>query len=342
MDYDNPQFTAAVKRITNAPLEAIAAALHAIADGLQEQNAAVKEQARAYQDAQHAQRRVTAELKVPQSEKYKQETNTTKESFIKWGTLYIEVVGIIVVVAYTTVAAFQLNEMRKSTKASSEASRTAALALAENTRQFDMMFGEIQAQTFAQITAGNAAKEALIASNRAWLEIELAPPWRFDITNKHPATGNELLKQVTDLSFPLTVTSIGKTPAKKIEIHNVLEVLRKNQAPSLDYEFRHRRSVIAILFPGREFPLDATIPADASGQIDPTGIVAATIPDDMRKALERGDGYVAIFSRATYWDEFGGHWLHFCTPIQFSTTVQTYPTRNCTLYNDAGDGNEPK
>ena len=295
MDYDNPQFTAAVKRITNAPLEAIAAALHAIADGLQEQNAAVKEQARAYQDAQHAQRRVTAELKVPQSEKYKQETNTTKESFIKWGTLYIEVVGIIVVVAYTTVAAFQLNEMRKSTKASSEASRTAALALAENTRQFDMMFGEIQAQTFAQITAGNAAKEALIASNRAWLEIELAPPWRFDITNKHPATGNELLKQVTDLSFPLTVTSIGKTPAKKIEIHNV-----------------------------------------------PTGIVAATIPDDMRKALERGDGYVAIFSRATYWDEFGGHWLHFCTPIQFSTTVQTYPTRNCTLYNDAGDGNEPK
>jgi len=162
MDYDNPQFIAAVKKIASAPLAAIAAALHAIANGLQHQNEAIKEQTRANQDAQYTQRRVITELKAPQAEKYKQETDTAKESFIKWGTLYAEALGIIVVIAYTTVAAFQWREMRKATKASTDAANTAALALAENTRQFNVTFGEIQAQTSATQKAANAAQQSLI------------------------------------------------------------------------------------------------------------------------------------------------------------------------------------
>jgi hypothetical protein len=87
MDYDNPQFIAAVKKVASAPLAAITDALHAIANGLQQQNDAIKEQTRTNQNAQYTQRRVITELKSPQAEKYRQETNTAKEAFIKWGAL---------------------------------------------------------------------------------------------------------------------------------------------------------------------------------------------------------------------------------------------------------------
>jgi len=83
MDYDNPQFIVAVRKIASAPLTAIAEALRAIADGLHQQNAAIEERTRTYQDAQYAKRRVVTELQTPQAEKYKKETNTAKESFIK-------------------------------------------------------------------------------------------------------------------------------------------------------------------------------------------------------------------------------------------------------------------
>jgi hypothetical protein len=72
-----------------------------------------------------------------------------------------------VVVAYTTLAALQLREMSRATKASSEASHTAASALAENTRQFNITFGEMQAQTTATQKAANAAKDQAVASKDA-------------------------------------------------------------------------------------------------------------------------------------------------------------------------------
>lgn len=149
MDYDSPQFIAAVKKITNIPLGAMADALHAIANGLQQQNEAIREQTRAHQDARYAQRRVITELKIPQAEKYKQETNTAKESFIKWGTLYAEAIGIIVVIAYTTVAAFQLHEMvkqypelHKSAEAARSAAETASDALVVQQIQWRRIAGE--------------------------------------------------------------------------------------------------------------------------------------------------------------------------------------------------------
>lgn len=43
MDYDSPQFIAAVKKIANVPLEAIADALRVIGNELQQQNATIKE-----------------------------------------------------------------------------------------------------------------------------------------------------------------------------------------------------------------------------------------------------------------------------------------------------------
>jgi hypothetical protein len=135
MDYDNLQFVSVVNKLADE--------LRAIADGLQQQNEAIKEQTRANQDAQYTQRRVIAELKTTQAEKYRKETDTTKESFIKWGTLYAEAIGILVVIAYTTVSFFQLREIMKqypeiqrSSKAADSAAHTAAQTLASQQQSF--------------------------------------------------------------------------------------------------------------------------------------------------------------------------------------------------------------
>lgn len=175
MDYDNPQFIAAVKKSANVPLAAIADALHAIADGLQQQNAAIKEATSASKQGQHTPSFRT-ELHVPQSDRYKKEASDARKSIVEFWKIYLEIIGIMVVIAYTTVASFQWWEMGKATKASTDAAQIAADALDENKRQFGKMFGEIQKQTGAQLTsaraAGSAAKTAqdtLHVSERAYI-----------------------------------------------------------------------------------------------------------------------------------------------------------------------------
>jgi len=107
-----------------------------------------------------------AQFNVPPSERYKEETDTTRQIFNDRLMLYVEIFALLAVIGYTTVAAFQLEEMRKATKASSEASQTAAAALDENKRQFGLMLSQIRSQTSAQIQSGSAAKQvAGIAQN---------------------------------------------------------------------------------------------------------------------------------------------------------------------------------
>lgn len=72
----------------------------------------------------------------------------------------ISLVTLLILGLYTYYTGGQWHELIKATNASTLASQTAACALTENERQFDLMFGQIKKQTGAQVTSGSAAKNA--------------------------------------------------------------------------------------------------------------------------------------------------------------------------------------
>lgn len=203
MDYDSPEFIAAVKKIASAPLTAIADALRAIADGLQQQNAAIKKASDSYQENQHSPS-LRAELYVPPSDRYKQEANATRQSIAGVPTIFLEIFGFIVLIAYTTFAAFQWREMRKATKASAEASETAIVALDENKWQFRQTLKEIERQTKAQQDAADAAKssaDSAVADQRPYVVVKV------------PGVLTGGLVENTALTSTVTIANVGRTPA---------------------------------------------------------------------------------------------------------------------------------
>jgi hypothetical protein len=236
MDYDNPQFVAAVKKIASAPLEAIASALHAIANGLHQQNTAIKEAANSYHENQRSPR-LRTELYVPPADRYKKEANDARKSIVGIPKVFLEIFGFMVLVAYTTFAAFQWAEMRKSTAASAEASKNAAAALAENTRQFDMMFGEVQAQTTAQGLSAHAANNAVQAAERnikaaedsfrddqrAWIGLEKFDVLQFD--SKLP------------FKVQFIIRNTGKTPALHAKFGHAFCIYARRPEPPYDIIF---------------------------------------------------------------------------------------------------------
>jgi hypothetical protein len=124
MDYVTRQFINLTKKLRKELRDAV----RSLDKALTKQSAAIKEAADASKQGQHTPT-LRTEFHIPQSDRYKQETKDARKSIIEFWKVYIEIVGILVVVAYTTVAAFQLREMTKQypeLHTSAEAARTAA------------------------------------------------------------------------------------------------------------------------------------------------------------------------------------------------------------------------
>lgn len=109
-----------------------------------------------------------AELYIPPSDRYKKESNDARKLIFEVVRVYLEIVTIAVVVAYTSVAAFQWWEMRKATKASADTAETAVIALDENKWQFRNSLAEIQRQTKAQQDAATASLIAAKTAEKQW------------------------------------------------------------------------------------------------------------------------------------------------------------------------------
>jgi hypothetical protein len=129
MDYVTRQFINLTKKLRKE----LRSALLLLNKSIEHQTEAIRKADNANKQGQRAPTS-RAELYVPQSERYKQETKDTRQSIIEHWKLYAEIIGILVVVAYTTVSFLQLRELSKQypeLHTSAQAAESAAAINAE-------------------------------------------------------------------------------------------------------------------------------------------------------------------------------------------------------------------
>jgi hypothetical protein len=135
-----------------------------------------------------------------------------KRDFLDWAAIvagWIISLGTLLVLAlYTYYTRGQWHELIKATNASTEASQTAACALAENERQFNLMFGQIKTQTDAQVTSGNATKRAANVASESLTSVQRALAAFLGNIGVEKDIGDNKISDLT-LTFPFQ--NIGNT-----------------------------------------------------------------------------------------------------------------------------------
>jgi len=174
-------------------------------------------------------------------------------------------------------------------------------------------------------SAADSTRQALIASNRAWIEITLAPPWG-DLTR------DQAREKLEFISLPLQFKNIGRTPAKQFCIVSTIEIVGKNEVPSLAYNVGTiTNTTTPIIYPDRSDTVDVTAKKSDNITTEPT------LPP-LKKEFELGTKYIILHARGNYSDKFGPHWFRFCKWVSLSKVENSYYDKNCSDYNDAGDG----
>jgi hypothetical protein len=192
------------------------------------------------------------------------------------------------------------------------------------------------AMYYATRDSANAAKSALIESNRSWIEIRMEDRW-YKRGNYQPSDVKAILSDLKDLAFLLTLKNIGRSPVKDIRIEGNVEVPDADTPvsyKSFHYENMHPKAGISILYPDRSTDFDDL--AIKSNDVPQ----AMEIGDIERQEFLNGDKYIIVYARGTFHDSFGKHWVEFCMPLIFSVG-HGYKYGDCINYNDAGDGDPP-
>jgi len=214
MDYDNPQFVGAVKKIVHTLLDIFR-------HELKQQNESIdqnKETDRRWQYPPVSR----AELHIDPSDRYKQETKDARESIFGYWKAYAEILGIIILGLYASVTALQwhtmrgqLTEMQSSGKQTDQMLCLIRKQLAELHRQAidthnlagaaanqvaKLQAGVDQTSRLAKAAedANQAARNAIEAQNRPWVGVEELPQF---VDAKNP------------LKFDLVLHNYGQSPA---------------------------------------------------------------------------------------------------------------------------------
>jgi hypothetical protein len=126
---------------------------------------------------------------------------------------------------------------------------------------------------------------------------------------------------------PIRVLNSGKTPAKQVTTDLVAEFVPKQNAPSFRYETQTNHMLYPMMF--------------AAGSFDLTATPHTKPPLSLQQSWASGEVYIAVFGKATYRDDFGWHWTHFCWWTAETSVTGHFNAGSCTEYNDVGDGKEP-
>jgi hypothetical protein len=185
-------------------------------------------------------------------------------------------------------------------------------------------------------SSADTASRSLLETNRSWIEIRLGGE------GDKPRTVKKILADLKSLALPLVFTNIGKFPIKDILIEGNVEVIDSSEPVSFHpasahFNKNHSKEGMNILFPSRSGDfLAAAFPKFGEGTETPN---PSELNERDKKGLADGSKYVMVFARGTFRDAFGKHWVEFCEPIMFAAGQGKYG--DCINYNDAGDGDMP-
>ena len=183
-------------------------------------------------------------------------------------------------------------------------------------------------QLIAMNTSISLSRKASERESRAWISIHQ----------------NGTLQAVVDriISVPLRINNIGKTPAKDTVAAVVVEIIPKEQSPTLDQNMilPRYRSEIGDRFPGDYQDFDV-VAQKTKGQVEKGGDTEErylTKPE--YDGLMAGKTYIAVHGRVAYSDVFKvRHWTGFCFYWPFA--AKSVNASACTNYNTEDENDEP-
>jgi hypothetical protein len=176
----------------------------------------------------------------------------------------------------------------------------------------------------------NDTREALEVDQRPWVTI--APDWPKEKISQDVIAEKVVLYPNERIQVPIKLENTGKTPALRVLYTVNIEIVDRDKAPQLENPPNPWKVIGDTLFPNAP-------QTDFAYRLNPKKpgervFNDLTLPEN--QALDKGDSYLAVYGEISYWDGFGvEHWTHFCAPVAFSHTTQTFNWRSCTQYNSA-------
>ena len=157
---------------------------------------------------------------------------------------------------------------------------------------------------------------------RPWL----GPDIQMGIPNGVASTTNLFLSVVA-------IKNNGKTPAKKVLIKVVFEVVDSQNELRLSYDTPATISDSNFLFQGTQTTVNV-YPLRPNPKVSAGAEPRLLTVEEVSK-LNSGVAYLSIYGHADYEDIFGvSHWLNFCTWKPYGSLPREYHARKCTDYND--------
>lgn len=283
MDYLTQHFIAWARK----EIERLIGRLNGIDEVLQRQIESKQKTDTSDHEHQYSPTILRAELKIPHSETYQDEARSARELVRETWKLYVEIFTLLVVFGYTTVAAFQLGEMKK-------ASETAHDTLREIIKQYP----ELHKSAGAARDSADAADKNMRIEQRAWIGVAFH--------SFNPPKENE------PIVITMVFSNTGKTPAKQVEGFTVVEELPVGNVPNFVYGNRaegHLRGGMVIPNHAVEDPLQSLQFKPSTRQEESLKMSAGDI-----KAYADGRSYIVAHGIISYKDIFGtDHWIKFCS-----------------------------
>jgi hypothetical protein len=160
---------------------------------------------------------------------------------------------------------------------------------------------------------------------RAWLQVKSQIPFSKEVDQPFQ------LEAGKDLTFPLVLSNIGKTPAKNIVVVAFVKTRSIYEVPPLECVDQGNTCTpngasTGILFPNDHFDFPSV-------RVDQNGNIKVT--DQEFTAWKEGQIYAVVFGKVTYDDAFGlSHWTKFCS-WHLAKLGMLAKTRPCAQYSDA-------
>jgi len=294
MDYDNPQFIAAVKKILEAVGEE------------SKQNPPASNPAETPDIKKELTTPTVHAFYISDSLIDRAKRQSADEKRHQWWKDFVEVAGIGIVFVYAMITWFLWRESDISNLNQSAANISSGATADRSLKQTQQGIAELHAMSLA------ADKQTILA-NRAWVQ-----PWFGSIQDVG-------VEQKT-VNVPFTCMNTGKGPAGSINAFVVLEYRNRDQIPTFDYTPGHPVNVwqTGVLTPNPvSTPLPYRITPIDRGRSSPEHITTKQKAYDYTFGLK----YLVIHGRIEYRDILlkQSHWVTFC---QFKTSgVTALPTK---------------
>jgi hypothetical protein len=146
-----------------------------------------------------------------------------------------------------------------------------------------------------------------------------------------PVIGNREPSTTSTISFPITITNIGKSTAKNYRVDVVVRRVKNDPLFDFPYKEPFDTQNTGIMYPSEK---NGFVASEETFSTDGKTKLLYQLTTDDAKSLVDGTTFIIVYGKITYDDVFGvSHWATFCG-FDRPSDKRVYAYR-CSTYNDA-------